>query len=254
MPKIIALASLYEPLEFLENRINNLNQCNMDDVTVWWLDVSPQSTYLKVKKIVKKCEFSYRISHNPQRQSLYWAWSWIIKQSKQDDIYPTYFCNTNCDDINHPDYFNVMSSYLDNHPDKKIVCCNWLNTNIKNQFMWPPKSDALSQVDPSKTLGHFPMWRASLHSPNDVGSFNPEMVCIGDADFWSRIKRKHGNESIGKLNRTLGCYLSHANNLYYKAKGPNGESGESHDIGVMRERDKTERVERRKEKNRRKRK
>jgi hypothetical protein len=238
MPKIIALASLYEPLEFLENRIANLNQCDMSGVMVWWLDVSPERTWKQVKEIVKKCEFSYKISHNKKRQTLYWAWSWIISQSRNDGIWPKYFCNTNVDDINRPEYFRIMSSYLDNQPDKHIVCCNWLNTNVKGQHTWPPKHDSLSEVDPQLTLGHFPMWRASLH--DTVGSFDPRMVAIGDADFWSRIKNKHGKKVIGKINRTLACYLSHQNNLYYRAVGPNGFSGEAWDRGLMMERDKKE--------------
>lgn len=234
MPKIIALASLYQPLEFLENRINNLNQCDMDGVLVWWLDVSPDTIWQRVKNLVKTCQFKYKVSHNPRRQTLYWAWNWIIGQSRKDGIWPNYFCNTNVDDILHPDYFRLMSDYLHNHPDKKIVCCNWLNTNIKDQFKWPPKSDSLSEVNPKFTLGHFPLWRSELH--DSVGMFDSRMVCIGDSDFWSRIREKHGADAIGKLDRTLGCYLSHSNNLYYKAKGPKGEAGEAYDRGLMAQR------------------
>lgn len=251
MPKIIALASLYEPLEFLNNRIDNLNTCDMDGVLVWWLDVSRKSTWDKVKTILKRCEFKYEVSHNPRRQTLYWAWNWIINQSKQSGHWPKYFCNTNVDDINRPEYFQIMSVYLDNHPKKDIVCCNWLNTNIKDQYRWPPQANGgLSEVDPQLTLGHFPMWRSSLHNEDEVGMFDSRMVAIGDSDFWARIKKK-GPDAIGKLDRTLACYLSHQNNLYYKAQGPNGESGEAYDRALMTERDTKERlIQRKKEKKR----
>lgn len=234
MPNIIALASLYKPLEFLEDRIKNLNLCDTTDVLVWWLDVSPKRHWVKVQELLKSCEFEYMSSHTHQRQTLYWAWNWIIKQSKQQSLWPKYFCNTNVDDILHPEYFQKMSSYLDEHNDKLIVCCNWYNTNIKHQFEWKPKHDSMSEVDPKLTLGHFPMWDSSLH--DSVGMFDGRMVCIGDSDFWSRIKNVHGPNVIGKISKPLGCYLSHSNNLYYKSQGPNGESGEAYDRALMMQR------------------
>jgi hypothetical protein len=237
MPKIVALASLYEPLEFIETRIKNFNECNMDDVLVWFLDVSPDETYQKAKNIVlKNAEFDYKFSHHGKRETLYWAWNWMIKQSKKDGVWPKYFCNTNVDDVNHPDYFNLMSKYLDENLEKYITCCNWYNLNIKGVHNWDKiVKTHPSEVNPKLTLGHFPMWRSKLHDKTDVGYFNRKMVVIGDADFWSRIKNTCGEKAVGKLNKYLGGYLSHENNLYYKGQGPNGVSGEAWDRHIMKE-------------------
>ena len=80
------------------------------------------------------------------------------------------------------------------------------------------------------TVGHFPMWRSSLHDA--VGLFDDRAVCIGDALFWSKTISKFSHAAIAEQPEVLACYLSHSNNLYYTAKGPNGEGGEAWDRGL----------------------
>lgn len=228
--KIVTLSSLYEPLEFLENKIDNLNQCNTGDVLVYWADCSPDKTWREVKKIInEKCNFKYKLHHFNNRTTLYYTWTWIIKNTINNG--PRYYCNVNVDDILNPEYFNIMSEHLDNNLDKKIIACNWLITNKKNQI-WKPNYHNSVNVDIGFTLGHFPMWRASLH--RDIGYFNEKMLAIGDADFWKRIKYKFGNESVGVVRDYIACSYDHKNSLYWTAKTNKGVRGEAHDLAIMK--------------------
>jgi len=222
MMKIVGLASLYEPLEFLENRIRNLNQCDMEDVLVHWADCSSEGTWKEVERIIKeKCRFSYRVDHLPERKTLYWTWNWIIGENKD----ALYYTNINVDDIYRPEYFKKMAEYLDKNPGTTIVACPWFVTDLKGQI-WPVSVAGKPSIpSPTTTLGHFPMWRSSIHS--DAGLFDPRMVAIGDSDFWGRVRIIKGTESMAIYPDVLACYLSHGNNLYNSKCG--GQSAEGHD-------------------------
>lgn len=229
--KVVALASLYEPLEFLEDKIANFNSCDTSNTLIYWYDVSSEATWRTVDRLIReKCKFEYRLNHNQNRQTLYWVWDWIIEQINCGTG-TSYFCNTNVDDLLDPQYFQKMSKFLDDNQNIQIIASPWGVTNIKHQ-QWPPNMDSgLVNPDISKTCGHFPMWRSSLHS--SVGLFDPRMVCIGDSHFWGRIRAKYGLEAFTCHAEYLGCYLSHANNLYHTSRGPNGCSGEAYDRSLM---------------------
>src|SRR3972149_2154443 len=227
MAKVVGLASLYEPLEFLENRIANLNQCNMKDVLVHWCDCSSNATWEKVEKIIReKCQFEYRADHHPERKTIYWTWNWII----ENNAGAKYFTNINVDDIHHPEYFQKLAAYLDEHSQIVIVSVPWLVTKQKNQI-WPPAAQGNTPPDPKRTLGHFPMWRSETH--HDVGLFDPRMLTIGDSDFWRRIRIHRGQHTIAVHPEYLACYLSHAANAHHSLIGPNGQRGEGYDRALQ---------------------
>jgi len=225
--KIVGMCSLYEPLQFLENRIRNLNQCDLKNAEIFFADCSSQQTWEQVKKIIESnCKFTYRLHHYQERTTLYYTWGWIVSQTLPTT---TYYCNTNVDDIQDPSYHEKMSKFLDEHPNKLIVACPWLVTNTKGEI-WPPVHQNATGPDINKTMGHFPMWRADIHKQGIT--FNPKMVAIGDSYFWSEIKKKYGVDVFAIHPETLSCYLNHENNLYYKAKGPKGQNGEAYDRSI----------------------
>jgi hypothetical protein len=229
---VVGLASLYEPLEFLENKIRNFNQCDMSGTIIYFSDCSSPETWAEVEKIVRSnCKFDFVIDHHAERKTLYWTWNWIIEHTR--DV-AKYYVTTNVDDILEPTYFKKMSAFLDEHPEFEIACMSWLVTEEKGQI-WPPKwNPGQNQVvNPDRSCGHFPMWRASLHDPDRIGLFIPEMVVIGDAEFWDRIKRKYGLPVFGVHPEWLACFLSHEKNLYRTGKGPDGGSGEAWDWGII---------------------
>ena len=227
--KIVGMCSLYEPLNFLQNRIRNLNQCDLSDIIVVFADCSSESTWKEIQKIITDCKFQYRMHHFGARTTLYYTWDWIINQTLNDDT--IYYCNINADDIQNPLYFKKMSQFLDQNPQCKIIACPWYITNIKGQI-WPPQYN--SQISPAinTTMGHFPMWRADLHKEG-IG-FDVRMVAIGDSFFWSAIRKKYGLPAFAIYPEILGCYLSHESNLYYVARGDGGVPGMDWDKSIGR--------------------
>lgn len=225
--KIVGICSLYEPLAFLENRIRNLNQCDLTNSMIYFADCSSQQTWVQVKQIIERnCHFAYMTHHFNIRTTLYYTWDWVVRQMMTQT---QYFCNINVDDIQDPTYFKKLSGYLDAHREVKIVSCPWLITNIKGEI-WPPKHNSVSGPDINKTMGHFPMWRSEIHIGGVM--FDPKMMCIGDSYFWGWTKKKYGPQSLAIYPETLCCYLSHENNLYYSSRGPHGESGEAWDRSI----------------------
>lgn len=224
MSRITGICSLYEPLAFLANRIRNLNQCDLSDTSIFFADCSSELTWNAVKAIIESdCKFKYQLHHFDERTTLYYTWAWVVDRTKDTTVY---FCNTNVDDIQEPTYHKKMAEFLDQHLGVEIVACPWLITEIKGQI-WPPNAQSASGPNVDRTMGHFPMWRASLHRAGL--NFDQRMVAIGDSFFWSAVKKQYGRSALAILDEQLSCYLSHENNLYYTAKGPQGQNGEAYD-------------------------
>lgn len=235
-PRIVGMASLYEPLNFLERRIENLNRCDLSDTLIHWSDCSPEGTWTKVRDLVRSmCKFDYVLDHQAGRTTLYRTWNWIASSHRDK---ADFFTNVNADDTHHPGYFLQMSRFLDKNPQAQIAGCSWFVTGKTDLGPgWPPDAENNQRLVPeSGTMGHFPMWRASLFS--EIGYFDERMLVIGDADFWDRIRGRYGPSAFGYVDDHLACYTSHAGNLYSTAKGPNGESGEAWDRGLMESRKK----------------
>jgi len=232
-PKVIGLASLFEPLEFLEHRIENLNRCDMDGVLIWFCDCSDEQTQAQARAIIKaKCSFNYKFTGLVGKRTLYWVWNHLVTQCILDSANrPDYLCAVNVDDVQAPNYFKLLSGFLDDHPEVKIVTPQWYATKTKGSH-WPAPQDAVF-VDPdvTKTLGHFPMWRLTLHE--QVGNFNPLLMVVGDSDFWDRIKKRWGYEGIAVIEQAVAMYLDHEKNLYKTARRPNGQTGEAWDRKQM---------------------
>jgi FkbM family methyltransferase len=224
--KVVGISSLYEPLEFLETRIKNLNQCNMEGVLVYFSDCSSESTWYEIQVLLRDCKFPFRADHHPERKGIYWTWNWIIQ--KAGDFSPQYFTNVNADDIYDPLYFQKVSGFLDQNPQYDIAACHWYQTFKKRQI-WPPAETVAPEHTPHHmhTLGHFPMWRSSLH--NRVGLFDPRLIVGGDSELWFRVRSFLGSDVIAVLPDHLACYLRHENNAHETLKA-GGKSGEAYDF------------------------
>lgn len=228
--RVVGMASLYEPLEFLETRIANLNQCDLSETIIYWADCSSAPTWREVRKLVaSNCRFPYTLDHFEERTTLYWTWTWIARMAVARCA--EYITNVNVDDLHHPEYFRRMPSFLDDNKIVQIVGCSWLVT-AKKGMVWPPDAENNQRLSADMgTMGHFPMWRTSLFG--EVGYFDERMLVIGDADFWDRIHSKYGTSAFGHVWDHLACYTTHGCNLYSTAKGPHGESGEAWDRSLI---------------------
>jgi len=230
MTKVVGICSLFEPLEFLQTKLENLAQCDLRGIVIYVADCSPAKTQNKVAEIITNYkQLPLIFIRLPKRETLYATWNILIRRARTEER-PTYFTNVNVDDLYDPQYFQKMASFLDSHPHIQIASCPWYITKIKGQ-KWPPQYHTQSGMSKGSTIGHFPMWRSSLHEV--VGFFDDRAVCIGDALFWNKIIGHFGHGVIAEQPETLACYLTHEKNLYYTAKGPHGGSGEAWDRGLQ---------------------
>lgn len=226
--RVLGLASLYEPLEFLEERVENLNSCDLSWALIHWRDCSSEPTWREVEKILRKSQFPQRVTHVSERETLYKTWNEIIIDSGWPREGPVYIANVNVDDVHAPEYFKVLSGYLDSNPECQIVAPQWYH--LKKNGQEKEVVDVRSP-NPKQTMGHFPMWRASAHTA--VGLFDPRMLAIGDSDFWGRVLRKFGYKAFGVYKKPLAAFLLHEKNLYFTSRGPNGQTGEGWDRQFM---------------------
>lgn len=224
MAKILGLASLFEPLEFLEEKVQNLNSCSLQDVEVHFRDCSSEPTWREVERLLKDCRFKYRAIHVPERETLYTSWNHLILSSGWPLSGPKYLTNVNVDDTYHPDYFEKLSSFLDQHEDIQLVAPSWYHINL---VRGKEVVEDIRSPNPKVTMGHFPMWRAAAHLA--VGLFDPRMIVVGDSDFWGRLREKFGYKAFAVIPEPLAGFLWHEKNLYRTAVGPQGQSGEGYD-------------------------
>ncbi len=212
--KITVLLSIYEAGEWIKNRLDNLmSLTNLNDCEIWCVNAnSPDPRDHEIPLTYKDIKY---VKLN-KRLSLYSTWNYIIKNSSSD-----YIVNANADDIIAPDCYAILASVLDNNSDVGFAYPSWYTTDLPNQS-W----SSLTSVDPSghpghfcgdldkSGVGHFPMWRRSLHT--ELGYFDEEFKAAADADWWNRCYHV-GKVKFYWVQRLLACYLfRHGQNLWHK--------------------------------------
>jgi hypothetical protein len=215
------MVSIYNSGDWLENRIKNLLQSSVaNDLEIWCVNANspdprddeipkdfPEVTYVKLDK----------------KLTVYDTWNFIIRSSKSEFI-----TNANTDDLIHPQGYQKLIKVLDDS-DCGFAYPSWYCTATPNQT-WP----TLTDIDPggkpgnfagnieTAGVGHFPVWRRSLHA--DFGLFDPEFKALGDADWWSRCYLV-GNVKFQWVNELLACYLwRNGDNLWHRELSDNETS------------------------------
>jgi hypothetical protein len=211
--KITVMISTYNAGEWIKNRLDNLmDLTNLAKCEIWCVnanspdqrdhDIPSQYSNIKYIKLTK-------------RKPLYTVWNHIIKNSDSD-----YITNANADDLVSPDCYAKLAEILDNHPEVGFAYPSWSVTQEANQKWDSLKADRTGQPghfngDINKSgVGHFPMWRRSLHEK--YGYFDDEFKALADADWWMRCY--YNNVRFKWLDEYLACYLyRNGENLWHKA-------------------------------------
>lgn len=183
MNKLAVLVSCYNSGDWLENRLANLVQSTMID-RMEIICVNANSPDQRDHDIPQKFPVTYYKLE--ERISVYEAWNYAIQRSNS-----TYITNANTDDLVAPDCYERLMSILDT-TEADYVYPSWYVTHIPN-LIWGSHA---GQVDPTGEpgqysgdlnaggVGHFPMWRRSLH--DKLGFFDGRFNALGDAEFWAR--------------------------------------------------------------------
>lgn len=132
---------------------------------------------------------------------LYPTWDDGIKATKSEFI-----CNSNADDMWHPQYLEKCRKYLYMHQNIACVSSKILLTYTKNQIdhnSWKHEHTLPKGTYPQTTAGPCPVWRRSLH---DKYGYFGNYRTIGDAKMWE--KWHAGNEKFGYIDEALVLYYA----------------------------------------------
>lgn len=190
MTKIAAIVSIYESSEWIEQRLLNLLEAtkNSDSKIICINANSPHQLDHDIPYSMVSDKLDY-IKTN-ERIGIYDAWNLAIKHCKSK-----YYTNANTDDLVSPLAYDNLSSLLDHDDDIIVTYCSWytISSDVKK---WSDVNQHNAVDHPgdfigdfnSAQVGHFPMWRGSLH--DKIGYFNGKFTALGDAEFWMRAYYK----------------------------------------------------------------
>lgn len=202
MPKLVVMVSIYNSGKWIQNRLDNLMECRSDDIEIWC--VNANSPDPKDHDIPQKYPFKY--VKLEKRITVYETWNYIIENSNS-----SYITNANTDDIVSPNCYVKLMTALDKNQDAGFAYCSWNTTRVPNQ-----KWSELRNIDPNGKpgqyvgdiqragVGHFPMWRRSLH--DKLGLFDTQFKALADADWWARCHHV-GKTKFVWIRENLGTYL-----------------------------------------------
>ena len=211
--KITVLLSIYEAGEWIKNRLDNLMELtNLDDCEIWCVNAnSPDPRDHEIPQSYPKIRY---VKLN-ERLPLYKTWNYILQRSS------SYFVtNANADDIVAPDCYEVLASVLESDDNIEFAYPSWHCTAKPNQT-WEGKNQFddggrpghfHGDIDKSG-IGHFPMWRRSLH--HRYGYFDENFRAAADAEWWMRCFYK-GAKFVW-VDKFLAMYLyRHGQNLWHR--------------------------------------
>lgn len=214
MKLVTAIISQYNSGDWIENRINNLLNSDINnDLEI--ICVNANSPDQRDEEIPRKMGIKY--IHLSYRASVYEAWNIALRASNAK-----YASNANSDDLIAPDYYSKLTQRLESDKNIGLAYCSWYVTDKPNQI-WGKFDKISPDGDPGHyrgdldkgIVGHFPLWRTSLHKK--IGYFNEEYRALGDAEWWARI-HYIAKSKLSWVQERLACYLyRHGENLWHKS-------------------------------------
>lgn len=204
MPKVVVLVGLYKASKYLEAKIKNLQQQTLQDIQVIFLNCQNLERERDIYEAAL-VDPRYEEIIFDEYQCLYNTWNVGIKYSQS-----TYICNSNVDDMWHPDYLKELTEFLDKS-DYSIMSSKILSTIIPNQWdhsKWEYSGIYPMHTYPKSTAGPCPVWKRELH--NKYGYFG-EYSVIGDAKIWEKWYKN--GEKFGLIDKPYTLYLVNPTSL-----------------------------------------
>ena len=205
MSTVTALVSAYYAEQFIAKRLHNLIALQPTPEIM----ITCESKSLEEKAIGSygKHWRDINVFSTYGIPTIYKAWNIGIRHSKGD-----YLTSANCDDLFYRNGLNVMSAYLDAHPEIDLV---YGDCDIrKGSYIFPWKRGESDFEHGTNRIGAMPMWRRSLH--DRFGMFDESMVVSGDYDFWMRCYK--GGAKFAHIDETVGLYWWRADSLEHRNK------------------------------------
>ena len=206
---ITILVSMYNGGHFIRAKLENLlQQTIINDVHIVFLncqnnhDERSVYEYLLTDSKISCNEILYK-----SFVGLYKSWNDGIQITNSQ-----YICNSNIDDMWHPEYLEKCIAFLNSESRYSVVSSKILITDMANQSNHAKWSKIIGVMPffqyPLSTAGPCPVWRRSLH---DVYGYFDDCLTIGDAKMWE--KWHSGQVEFGLIPDESVLYYSSQDSL-----------------------------------------
>ena len=200
---ITAIVSAYYCHEWLENRIKNL--LDQDEVPAIYamsqVDSKESEILLGFPRVINI------LTHGVP--TVYQAWNELIKASSGE-----YIIVANSDDRLAKSATFEMKEVLDNDPTIGLVYGDFYVVTeehgepVQHVTLRDPESDLLDGC----YIGHYPMWRRSLH--DRYGYFDEQYRIASDYEMWLRFQKN--GVKFHHIKKPLGTFWNRGDNLEFK--------------------------------------
>jgi len=217
---ITILVSIYNGGHFIRAKLKNLlQQTIINDVHIVFLNCQNNHDERNVYEYLLT---DSKISCN---EILYKSFIGLYK-SWNDGIQTTnsqYICNSNIDDMWHPEYLEKCVSFLNSNSNYSVVSSKILITDTENQSDYNNWSNIIGEMPyfayPESSSGPCPVWRRSLH---DIYGYFDDYLTIGDAKMWE--KWHINNVKFGLITDKYVLYYTSPNSLERRIDKITGKS------------------------------
>lgn len=209
-PIVSVIISTYNSERFIRGRLENLiGQTIFHNTEIVVVNSGSQEDeeIIVHEYVVAYPNISYTATI--ERETIYRAWNRGIAIARG-----RFITNANTDDVLRDDALEILALALDANPGVAMVYADQYVSHIPNQlFVDAQNRNRLRRPPYSRVAllqgslaGSQPMWRASLHSADNLW-FDEQFEVVGDYDFACAVAEKY---ELLKIDDVLG--------VYYKAK------------------------------------
>jgi len=215
--KISAIVSAYYAEEFLEQRLKNLEEQEVEGGMEAIVVCQKESPEFRITDAFAKepasGEFRMKVVLSDDIPTVYAAWNLAIEQASGE-----YITNSNSDDLLYPGALQALSTALNTHKAYSISYFDWERVQKHGEAPIGVFRFAEGGLDRLMNEGCFlgpgPMWRRSLHEK--YGLFDPSYRSAGDFEYWLRLA--YNKEKFYHVRGApLGAHLERDDGLEHRS-------------------------------------
>lgn len=216
------LISCYRPEAFIHDFLNNLNELATPQRLVPVVINAGMSSECEATIQRSLAEGDFRQYHflNRPDAGIYEAWNEGIRAL---DNSVEFITNFNVDDRRHPLCLNAQADCLNAFPSKQVAITDYcyffqILPDTKDLYAHNSSNITLIPTVNQRTLVNrnfphsSPLWRRSLHHPDNCGLFDSTYQSAGDAEFWYRVSQRHPN-AFAVISIPLSLYYQNPRGL-----------------------------------------
>lgn len=214
MPKVSCIVSAYYAEKFLEGRLQNLAEQEVEgghEVIVVCQKDSPEFKIVR-DWVMTDGNMPVVPRYTDDIPTVYEAWNLGIEVADGEFV-----TNCNSDDHHYPGALQTLATALDSHPGYGVAYFDVdrvkgkLEGEVFDTFRWA--EGGLPELLRGCFIGPMPMWRKSLH--DKYGLFDGKYKSAGDYEFWMRLAF-NGVQFYHVRSKPLGLHLEHEQALEHR--------------------------------------